>query len=185
MRCISVSILILLACAVHVFATEQAPDYLMYEGKQYALYSTPMEPYFEKQPDRRPSGERATCLWRGYLATFGVTNGQFVLTEIQAPSDAGTLSFSKCLRSVKEDVFPGQDVVMIDWFSGTLVGLPWRNLPPSGKIVLLKCENGKIVKSKYISREEYEERQKRAEEELLIRLNGRTNIPPMRVNTDL
>ena len=157
------SILILLFCFnFAAFGTAQAPDKLIYNGKKYKLHSNPLEVYFEKFPDKRPKPEiQSTGLWRGYIATFEVKDGQLYLKDIEIRVEKKNDEEGR--KSVLNEVFPNQELIKIDWLTGLLV-------LPEGKIVnyvhmgyastyehyvLLEFENGNLKKEKQFGYKEY------------------------------
>ncbi len=164
----ALSTLILLICFnLTVFGTAQTPDKIIYNGKEYRLHSNPMESYFEKYPDKRPQGEvRMTSLWRGYIATFEIKYNQLYLKDIEIEMSDPTEEkpYNTKWESVKNEIFPDQDIVKIDWLTGFLV-------LPEGKVVnyvhmgyastyenyvLLEFENGNLKGEKQFGHEEYE-----------------------------
>ena len=150
-----------------VFGTAQTPDKLIYNGKKYSLHSNPMESYFKKFPNKRPESEiMSTGLWRGYIATFEVKDGQLYLKdieiEIRVKEDNGEYKYSS--KSVLNEVFPNQELIKIDWLTGLLV-LPEGNLinyihmgyaSTYEHYVLLEFENGNLKGEKQFGYEEYE-----------------------------
>lgn len=164
----ALSTLILLICFnLTVFGTAQAPDKIIYNGKEYSLHSNPMESYFEKFPDKRPECEvMSTGLWRGYIATFEIKDNQLYLKdiEIQVSTKKKNDKYKYSWKSVLNEVFPNQELIKIDWLTGLLV-------LPEGKIVnyvhmgyastykhyvLLEFENGNLKGEKKFGYEEYE-----------------------------
>ncbi len=156
-----------LIISLNVFATAQYPDKIIYKGKEYSLYSNPLESYFEKNPDKRPKGGiMSTALWRGYVATFEVKGSQLFLKdiEIQYNDTASKESYPFKWRSVINEVFPGNEQVKIDWLTGLLV-------IPHGKLVnyvhmgygstyknyiLLEIDKGNLKNDKRFNYKEYE-----------------------------
>src|SRR5688572_23317569 len=116
----SITILALtLLISLSGFATVQKPDIIFYNGREYPLHSYPLEQYFEKYPDKRPTNKgrvMSTGLWRGYIATFEVTDGQVFLKDIQIEvwKDSATIGdYDIKLVSVMQNVFPGQIKVKV------------------------------------------------------------------------
>mgnify|MGYP001381316081 CR=1 FL=1 len=128
----SLTVIIILFCAVNLFATAQYPDKIFYKGKEYALHSNPMEEYFKKFPDKRPkSGIISSALWRGYVATFEIADNSLFLKDIEIEVRKKTdneRSFETEWKSVLSEVVPDNRKLKIDWFTGLLV-LPY------GKVV--------------------------------------------------
>lgn len=104
-------------------ATAQSPDYLIYKGKTYAIFTNPLESYFKQYPDKRPKEEiSSTGLWRGYVATFEIKDDKLYVNDIKIMTekkDSDIFDFE--WKSVINDVFPDSSKRKIDWFSGILV----------------------------------------------------------------
>lgn len=65
-------------CVKLVLGTAQFSDELVYWGKKYDICSNPLEPYFEKYPERRPKAIiTSSGLWRGYIASWDIKEGRF------------------------------------------------------------------------------------------------------------
>jgi hypothetical protein len=118
--------LFLLLCSTQVFATAQYPDKIIFEGKEYALHTNPMEAYFEKFPERKPkSGLISSALWRGYVATFEIEGGEMFVKDVEIQvTKPSSESFKTEWKSVLSSVVPDGQKLMVDWFSGLLV-LPY------------------------------------------------------------
>ena len=167
MKIIPALCLSLLASVSNVLATAQIPDRITYLGEKYAMHTNPLESYFEKHPDRKPDGGvMSTALWRGYVATFTVTNGVLQLQdiEIQVHVEKEDNSYPYEWKSVLRDVCPEGKPLVIDWFSGILV-LPYgdlKNYVHMGyastyeNYILLEVNEGKIGKEKRLNAEEYD-----------------------------
>lgn len=159
-------LVVTLFLSVTAFATAQYPDKIFYEGKEYMLHSNPMEAYFARYPDKKPkSGMRSTALWRGYIASFEIKDGQVLLKDIEIMVKTPTTDkeFERGWKSVLKDVIQDSKPLKIDWFTGLLV-------LPEGKIVdyvhmgygstyekytLLEISAGDFKKVKSFSHEEY------------------------------
>ena|SRR5215472_6409569 len=115
-----------------VFATAQRGDILLLKGKQYFIYTNPLRAYLVKNPGKLPKSEViSSSNWRGYVATWAVKDGRFVLTDIsilQSVHKPGEAGFSTELRSVMLEMFPEQMEVVADWFTGHVI-------VPDGKLV--------------------------------------------------
>lgn len=155
--------LILTVCA---FATSQIPDKIIYNGQEYSLNSNPLETFFEKNPDLKPKSEMmSTALWRGYIATFEISDNQLFVKDITVmDEDTITGSHKTTWRSVFKQVFPDQKQVKVDWMTGLLV-------IPNGKLVnyvhmgyastyenyiLLEIDKGNLIQEKSMKSKEYE-----------------------------
>lgn len=115
-----------------VFATAQEGDILLLKGKRYFIYTNPLRAYLEKNPGKLPKSEViSTSNWRGHVATWGVQNDRFVLTDVrilQSVHKPGEAGFSTELHSVMLEMFPGQREVVADWYTGHVI-------VPDGKLV--------------------------------------------------
>ncbi|NQZ45462.1 MAG: hypothetical protein HRT65_14240 [Flavobacteriaceae bacterium] len=102
--------------------TAQTPDYIKFNGKEYALNTNPLEPYFEKYPEKRPQWY-STALYRGYIGHFEIIDSTLLLTDISQPrrikDKDGTIRYKNI--SIKKRIFPGIDSLKIDWYSGILI----------------------------------------------------------------
>ena len=146
--------------------TAQISDKIIYNGKECKMHSNPMESYFAKYPAKRPKGDvQSTALWRGYVATFEIRDNQLCLKDIviQTSTQTAPKHYEYGWKSVRDDIFPNQDFIKIDWLTGTLV-------LPSGKVVnyvhmgyassyehytLLEIENGDLKSVQEFGPEEY------------------------------
>lgn len=117
------SVLVLLSfviIATFTYATAQAGDVLILDGKKYGIYTNPLEPWVEKNPGRIPKPNVvSTGLWRGYIATFTVKQQGLYLTDIEILKDDGGSAWD--MRSVMAKVFPDQTDVLADWFTGYII----------------------------------------------------------------
>lgn len=144
-----------------VLGTPQIPDKIIYHGKEYKIQTKsnyPVESYFEKHPDKRPE-PIASSLWRGYVATFEIKGSRLYLKDIEIRNSESEW------KSIRNDLFPNQESLKIDWFTGILV-------LPSGKIVasekcygcdptyenytLLEIDKGILKKEKTVNYKDFE-----------------------------
>jgi len=165
MRILFVLALVVFSSAV--FGTAQYPDEIIYNGKKYKLNSNPMESYFEKHPDKRPkNGIESNELYRGYIATFEIKNNQLYLKDIviNFRDTTDNKDYKTKKVSVKNEIFPNQELIKIDWMTGLLV-------IPVGEIVnyvhmgygstyesyiLLEINKGNFKQEKQFGYKEYE-----------------------------
>ena len=111
----------LILVATFSFATGQAGDILILDGKKYSIFTNPLESWVEKNPNRVPrSNVTSTALWRGYIATFTVKEHGLYLTNIEILNDDPMKSM-RDMRSVMATVFPHQTDVLADWFTGNII----------------------------------------------------------------
>ena len=161
------TIILTLFSGLNVFATAQFPDKINYNGKEYNLNSSPLEVYFEKNPNKRPKSEvRSSALWRGYVATFEIIDNQLFLKdiEIQYRDTTSKGSNNSNWKSVLNEVFADQKNIQVDWYTGLLV-------LPQGKVVnyvhmgygstyqhytILELNKGVLTQEKQFKRKAYE-----------------------------
>ena len=105
-------------CSNETYATGQAPDILIYKGKKYSLFTNPLDGYFKKYPDKKPKTRTVSSAnWRGYVAIFELIDSTLFLRDIEVG-----LSTNK--KSAMDEVFPGQNAVVVDWFNGLFGRIP-------------------------------------------------------------
>lgn len=105
--------------------TAQMPDMIVIEGVDHALFSEPLEAYY--QLERRPHFiPLHTANWRGYVASWEVRDGRLYLTKIAAKVCEVAMAWN-CPQDQQRkvelvDLFPASaaEPVFADWFSGTL-----------------------------------------------------------------
>lgn len=159
--------LILIVSTINIFATAQAPDKIFYNGKEYKLHSNPMEVYFKKFPEKKPkSSVISSALWRGYIATFEITENNLFLKDIEIMdlSKTDRKSSQALWTSVLSQVVTDDKKLKIDWLTGLLV-------LPHGEIVnyvhmgygstyenyiLLEIDKGEFKRAKEFDHKEYE-----------------------------
>lgn len=170
-------LIILTICTVGIIKAEtivtaQYPDKISYKGTEYNLNSNPLEPYFEKYPDKRPEGGMmSTALWRGYIAYFEIIDEQLFLTDIKievSDEDSEDSYETKWISAFKQ-VFPNEEKAKIDWYTGILI-------LPHGKMVeyvhmgyastykkywLLEIENGDFNEARKYNNKEFVKFKKR------------------------
>ena len=155
-----------------VLGTPQIPDNIIYKGNKYELfYSFPMESYFKKYPDKRPSRGSyvsSTGLWRGYCATFQIKDNQLYLKDIgiwdgEIINEKGKV-IGPNFKSVMNEVFPNQKLVKVNWVTGLFVlpvgkaniNVPYGAYPIYENYIILEMENGILKREKEFSNEDYE-----------------------------
>lgn len=172
-----ITICILGALKAENSVTAQAPDKINFKGTEYSLNSNPLEPYFEKFPDKRPeSGMVSTALWRGYIAYFKIIDKQLILTDIQIMQMSDEKSrdnYQVKWVSVLEEVFPSKNLIKVDWYTGILI-------LPHGEMVdyvhmgyastysnywLLEIDNGNLNEARAYNNKEFVAFKKRQFEE--------------------
>lgn len=127
-------VLLLALCAVpRALATAQIPDNLLYGDESYYIEDPLLEPYFQEHPEKRVEGDptaTTTALYRNYIATFAIRNGELLLDDIQVPHVTYVTHVTYVQRNVvrhsrkeewssaKEALVPKDGVLRISWFSG-------------------------------------------------------------------
>jgi hypothetical protein len=154
-----------LILSVSVFGTAQIPDILIYQGKKYNLNSNPLEPFFEQYPDKRPQEGFSTALWRGYIAIFEFIDNKLYAVDISVIASKDSLGkYISYRKSIMNQVFPGQDKVLIDWFSGLLV-VPYGRLKHYvhmgyasiySKYLLIELDKGLYIQERRFEGKEYD-----------------------------
>lgn len=144
--------------------TAQYPDLIKFKGTEYSLNTNPLEPYFKKNPDKRPQWP-STALYRGYIGHFEIIDSTLLLTDISQPRRVkdkdGKTSFKNI--SIKKRIFPGIDTMKIDWYSGILI-LPYGErvkyvhsgyASEYSNYILLEIKNGKFKSDKNYTHKEF------------------------------
>lgn len=111
------------------FATAQAPDALIYNGKPYDLFSNPLEDFYGGDESKRPKfwvepNTMSSGNWRGYVATWEIIDDKLYLTKIDSWLCRPSIrTKSGCRRVTVRDLFGGKVVdgkVFASWFSDNL-----------------------------------------------------------------
>lgn len=149
---------------VEILFTAQYPDLIKFNGTEYSLNTNPLEPYFEKNPDKRPQWP-STALYRGYIGHFEIIDSTLLLTDISQPRRVkdknGKTTFKNI--SIKKRIFPEIDTMKIDWYSGILI-LPYGErvkyvhsgyASEYSNYILLEIKNGKFNRDKNYTRKEF------------------------------
>lgn len=168
-------ILIVIICKFGVLKAEnivtaQYPDKITYNGTEYNLNSNPLEPYFDKNPENRPSMV-STALWRGYVGYFEIIENELYLTDMKIPvsytDDDG--NYEQKWASIYRMYFPRQKKIKVDWFSGILI-LPHGKMveyvhqgyaSAFSKYSLLEIENGTFNEARKYNNKEFSKFKKR------------------------
>jgi hypothetical protein len=155
----------ILFASFQIYATAQYSDVIIYNGTKYPLNVNPLELYFEKNPEKRPKGElRSTALWRGYVATFEISNNELILKNIEIEITISTgADFKTEWKSIFQEFILDNNISKINWFTGLLI-------IPNGKqinyihmgygstyenYILLEIRNGNFIEEKRMDHREY------------------------------
>jgi hypothetical protein len=152
-----------------LFSTAQIPDGLVIDGKQYAIFTNPLNDYLDKNPNKKiPHGIISSANWRGYIALWEIKDGCLQLKNIEIseafPDSAGNGSHEIRKRSVLSEVFPGEKDIIADWFTGHLI-IPDGKLveyvhmgyaSAYKKYVVLRIEKGKVTNKWKVNQSAFE-----------------------------
>lgn len=135
----AVKIIIIILCLIFftlplsVYATRQSSDIVIYEGEKYYFYyesdspDFPLEAYFKNTGKERPKFRRKkptpkgmeVCLstnnWRGYIATWEISENQLFLKEIDSFIEDEKVTLEKLFKEKVQDAR-----VLASWFSGKI-----------------------------------------------------------------
>jgi len=155
-----------------LFATAQAPEKLIYKGKEYPLFVEPLNEYFKRHPEKWPRPTVvSTGLWRGYIATFEIRNNELFLKDIEV--EAYTEENKYSTNSILSEFLAGKPELKIDWFSGLLIIADGKMIEyvhmGFGSIyenyILIEIKNGNFVKETRMNHIEYKQFQDKQFEE--------------------
>ena len=117
--------------------TLQIAEKLTYNGEEYALHTEPLRSYLYKHPIENPKPTRtffSTACWRGYVGHWAIEEAKLYLIELD--------SFEEIpIRNILNDLFPNQEKVLADWFSGTIS----TTLDDMYMYLEFKFEKGRLV----------------------------------------
>ena len=94
--------------------TLQIKEKLTYNEQKYKLHTEPLKPYLDEHPIERLGRthiKRTDC-WRGYVGHWAIEDDKLYLVELD--------SFEIPHRNALDDLFPDQEKVFAEWFSGTI-----------------------------------------------------------------
>jgi uncharacterized protein (TIGR02996 family) len=110
--------------------TAQAPDWLISKGERVALCANPLEQWFADDRPRPPFRSPHTANWRGYVATWELSDDALFLVGLDAwlaggegPTGrrGGDPDWYDRGNASLEDVFPGHGGrIAATWFTGEL-----------------------------------------------------------------
>jgi hypothetical protein len=150
--------------SANIFATAQAPDYLMYKGEKLRLHVNPLEVLFLEKEELRPETEIISSgNWRGYIATFSIIDRALAVSDITISKPDPEKEYGYLRESVLLKIFPNESDRKMDWFSGLLV-VPlgkqtgYVHLSYASqyeKYLLIRIKNGLVKESSEMRLEEY------------------------------
>lgn len=105
-------------------ATAQIPDAIDVDGRMLKLHTNPLTPLLQARGWVPPAdAARSSSNWRGHMARWQLDDDQLVLSDVTIfvrDTGEGPRNGRK-RRSIKAELFPGQDRVVANWYTGTLV----------------------------------------------------------------
>lgn len=127
--------------------TRQIAEKLAYNGQTYELHTEPLRPYLDEHPIERLGRThiRRTNCWRGYVGHWAIEDDKLYLVELDY--------FKFSPRIGLENLFPGQQKVFAEWFSGSIS----TTLDEKFMYLEFKIEKGELIEvekkeSKYKSK---------------------------------
>jgi len=129
------------------FATEQSQESLIYKGHRLALFSEPLESYFDTQHPRPDFPQTCTGEWKGYHGVWEVKQGVLYLIKLQEPCptpDAADV--------FTEQLFHQKPPIEATWVSGSM------QVAYADKGLMLTFEKGKLVHEEALAYSPYEKR---------------------------
>ncbi len=150
--------------SIEVYATAQAPDYLLYNGERHRLHVNPLEVLFLENKELRPKTEVISSgNWRGYIATFEISEGSLLVNDITISKPDPNKERGYIRESVLPTAFPNMSDRKMDWFSGLLVAplgerTGYVHLAYASqyeKYLLIRIQDGTVSESAQMSLEEY------------------------------
>ena len=126
--------------------TRQIAEKLTYNGKEYELHTEPLRAYLYEHPIESTNDTYivSTNCWRGYVGYWAIEDDKLYLVELDC------LELPR--RNALDALFPGQQKVFAEWFSGTIR----TTLDEKYMYLEFKIEKGKLIEvvqkeNKYIS----------------------------------
>lgn len=128
-RKILLSFLLMVVCVPIAMATGQEADVMVYKGEARALFSNPLESFYERKANKRPNfwvkpNTTSSGNWRGYVASWEIIDNRLYLTKIDSWFCGPGIKGKDGCRPVKlADLFGAKVVqgkVLASWFSGEL-----------------------------------------------------------------
>lgn len=94
--------------------TAQYPEGLIYQGEEMDMYTEPLSDYLNKSAVKIRFRANCSALWRGYIGSWEVLEGQLLLTSLKGTLEDGT-------EASLSTIFPDAlGKVPARWYSGTL-----------------------------------------------------------------
>jgi len=148
-------------------ATEPTPSKIVYEGKEYELWQSPMVPFFDTHPDKEPKSEIwSTGRGQSYIAVYQIETNHLVLKDItvDAWKDGGPDTEEK---SVKDAVTPGGKDMIVTNYSGILILRDgeiirhddfsrWRAYALYSNYILIEIKKGRVTEIRSYNHKQFE-----------------------------
>ncbi|MFI1742858.1 hypothetical protein [Thalassobellus sediminis] len=102
------------------YGTGQVPDYLVYKGDTLAIFSNPLEKYFEKTGKRELIdfvGCVSTACWRGYKAIWELKEDKLYLIQVTSCHNSCGLE----IKNADLKKMFGNETVFANWFTGKII----------------------------------------------------------------
>lgn len=102
------------------YGTGQVPDYLVYKGDTIAIFSNPLEKYFELTGKRELIdfvGCGSTACWRGYKAIWELKDDKLYLVQVTSCHKSCGLE----IKNANLKKMFGTETVFADWFTGKII----------------------------------------------------------------
>lgn len=93
--------------------TLQAADILTYKNENHFVYGEPLEGYLKTVRLPHPLVAPSSACWRGYTAQWAIDNKKLFLIKWEG-------YILDCQEVDIKYLFPEQEVVLADWFSGAI-----------------------------------------------------------------
>lgn len=140
----SLILALMIMSSLSLSATEQIKDkFVTPSGEIRDIYGRYlMSDFFKENPDRRPVTDIvSSALWRGYIAYFQMSREMLYLTDIHVYDNDGYGTIS-----VMNQVFPGDYIVPVLWFSGSLAfPQPSDDEDDDRRYLVFTIENGQVM----------------------------------------
>lgn len=92
--------------------TAQFREVLFYKGEKMGMAEEPLRPYLNTRDDIKLSSNCSAC-WRAYIGNWEIKDDKLYLVELKFGFNADEIL-------EMNDIFPGQDKVFADWYSGEI-----------------------------------------------------------------
>ena len=126
--------------------TEQISEILFYKEEKYYMETEPLDSYLIK--NNKEFISLSSSCWRGYIGEWEIQDNKLFLINLNS-----YLADMLKKGPILNDVFPNQNTVFAEWFTGELV-IPYgeilkcNDMPYSSvyeKIIFLEFKNGFLV----------------------------------------